>query len=125
MQTIKLVHGVMHNYHLLLSIIQPVGALKDTDLELCTEPIPVPAEGQLLVRNLFISIDPTHRIWMSDKAQYMPCVELDDVMRAATIGVVEASSDENFPVGCHVYGFGGCQEYFVGIPGVNVLVTNP
>jgi len=48
---------------------RPVGALKDTDLELCVEAAPVPKPGNLLVRNLYLSIDPTHRIWMSDRPQ--------------------------------------------------------
>lgn len=95
--------------------------LKDTDLELCTEPKPSPVDGQMLVKNMFISIDPTHRIWMSEKAQYMDNVKLGEVMRAATVGVVEESKCADFPVGCHVYGFGGCCEYYVGIPAVNVL----
>jgi hypothetical protein len=48
---------------------RPVGALKDSDLELVTEPKPSPGDGQLLVKTLWASIDPTHRIWMSDKPQ--------------------------------------------------------
>ena len=67
------------------------------------------------------SIDPTHRIWMSEKAQYMDCVKLGDVMRAATVGVVEESASADYPVGCHVVGFGGCCDYYVGTPGVNVM----
>ena len=55
---------------------RPEGVLKDTDLELCTEPKPSPVDGQMLVKNMFISIDPTHRIWMSEKAQYMDNVKL-------------------------------------------------
>lgn len=100
---------------------RPVGAIKDSDFDLVTEPMPVPEEGQLLVKNLFISIDPTHRIWASDRPQYMAPVNLGDIMRAATVGIVEASSLEDFPVGCHVVGFGGCCEYFIGIPNVNVF----
>jgi len=100
---------------------RPIGAIADTDLEMCQEAIPSIGEGQLLVKNLFISIDPTHRIWMSDKAQYMAPVDLNDVMRAATVGVVEASNDSAYPTGCHVVAFGGVCDYFVGIPGVNVL----
>jgi NADPH-dependent curcumin reductase len=67
------------------------------------------------------SIDPTHRIWMSDKAQYMDCVKIGEVMRAVTVGVVEESKNADFPVGCHVLGFGGCCDYYVGIPSVNVM----
>mmetsp|Transcript_42584 Transcript_42584/g.62662 ORF Transcript_42584/g.62662 Transcript_42584/m.62662 type:complete len:335 (+) Transcript_42584:173-1177(+) len=100
---------------------RPEGSIKDTDLEMCEEPKPTPEDGQLLVKNLFISIDPTHRIWMSDIPQYMPKVELGEVMRASTVGVVEESKDPNFAVGCHVFGFGGCADYYVGIPGANVM----
>lgn len=78
--------------------------------------------GQLLMKNVYLSIDPTHRIWMSDKPQYMPPVELGEVMRSATIAVVEESDDPvSYPVGDYFVCFGGCCEYFVGIPGVNVL----
>ena len=90
---------------------RPQGSVKDSDLELCREEVPQPADGQLLVKNLFISIDPTHRIWMSDKEQYMPKVELNDVMRAATVGVVEVSKDSSYPVGTHVLAFGGDEEF--------------
>jgi hypothetical protein len=100
---------------------RPVGAIKDTDLELCTEDKPAIADGQVLVRNEYISIDPTQRIWMSDKAQFMDPVNLGDVMRAATVGVIEESKSADFPVGAHVVGFGGCCDYYAGIPGVNVM----
>ena len=48
---------------------RPEGALKDSDLELVIEPKPAPGDGQLLVKNVWVSIDPTHRIWMSDRPQ--------------------------------------------------------
>jgi len=51
----------------------------------------------------------------------MDPVALDDVMRAATVGVVEESNSADWPVGTHVMGFGGVCDYFVGIPGVNVF----
>ena len=85
---------------------RPVGSIKQSDLELVTEALPEIGEGQMLVKNEFISIDPTHRIWMSDKAQYMPCVNLGDVMRACTVGTVVNSNNTDFPVGCRVVGFG-------------------
>lgn len=100
---------------------RPVGTIADTDLELVNEFLPRPAEGQLLIKTEYISLDPTHRIWMSDKAQYMPPVNLGEVMRAASIGVVEVSRNAEYPVGTHVVAFGGVQERFIGIPGVNVL----
>ncbi len=51
---------------------RPVGIIRESDLEFVTEPLPEIEEGQLLVRNEFISIDPTHRVWMSDSPQYSP-----------------------------------------------------
>ena len=51
----------------------------------------------------------------------MPCVELGDVMRAATVGVIEASDNAEWPVGRHVLGFGGLCDLYEGIPGVNVF----
>jgi hypothetical protein len=101
---------------------RPQGRVKETDLEVCQEPILPISDGQLLVRNCIISLDPTHRIWMSDKPQYMDPMELNDVMRALTIGMVQESHcPEQFPVGTYVIGLGGVCEYYVGIPGVNVF----
>ena len=99
---------------------RPVGEISDKDLELCVEDMPVASEaGQMLIKTLFVSIDPTQRIWMSDKAQYMPPVALGDVMRAASVGVVVASNDPAFAVGQHVVGFGGVAEHYIGVAGQN------
>ena len=67
----------------------------------------------MLVRNLYLSIDPTHRIWMSDVDQYMPPVELGDVMRGVTLGVVEESRSHVLAPGDFVTGRGGWQDYYV------------
>ena len=102
-------------------VARPSGPLKDTDLEMCTEAKPVRGAGQLLLRNTYLSIDPTHRIWMSDKAQYMPAVELGDIMRSVSLAVVEESDLPDYPVGETYVCFGGVCEYFVGTPGADVL----
>jgi len=100
---------------------RPIGQIADTDLELVTEPKPTPGPAQCLVKNLFFSIDPTHRIWMSDRPQYMEPVALNDIMRSSSVGVVEESNVPDYPVGTHVLGFGGIAEYYIGIPGVTIL----
>lgn len=51
----------------------------------------------------------------------MDPVAVNDVMRAVTVGVVEESRHAEWPAGTHVLGFGGVAEYYVGLPGVNVL----
>jgi NADPH-dependent curcumin reductase CurA len=87
--------------------------LTDDDFEVAELPKPEIGDKQLLVRNLYASLDPTQRIWTSDDPQYMPPAALGQPMRAATIGVVEQSNDPAVPVGAHVLGGGGIQQYYV------------
>lgn len=95
---------------------RPVGEIKAGDLELTDAPKPIPGKGEMLVRNVYLSLDPTNRIWMSDMEQYMPPVELGDVMRGGTVGVVEQSNADGFAVGDIVMpGMGGWQDYSIGM----------
>lgn len=106
---------------------RPVGDIQDGDLELVSEPAPTITDGQALVRNIYLSLDPTNRIWMSDVDQYLPPVEIGAVMRGGTIGVVEDSKNPDFPVGAIVSpGLSGWQDYDIALPGVaRVLPTIP
>jgi NADPH-dependent curcumin reductase CurA len=98
---------------------RPVGDIQDGDLELVSAPAPEIADGQALVRNIYLSLDPTNRIWMSDADQYLPPVEIGAVMRGGTIGVVEESRNPDFPVGAIVSpGLSGWQDYDVALPGM-------
>lgn len=93
---------------------RPVGDISEGDLELVSSEIPVPGAGEILVRNVYLSLDPTNRIWMSDQEQYMPPVAIGDVMRGGTLGVVEASNHPDFSVGDRVRpGLGGWQDYTI------------
>ena len=78
---------------------RPQGEIKTTDLELVEEPIRDLAEGEVLVRNVYLSLDPTNRIWMSDREQYMPPVQIGETMRGGGIGVVERSRSDRFQQG--------------------------
>lgn len=90
---------------------RPTGDIKPGDLELVESPIPVPGPGQVLLRTLYLSLDPTNRIWMSDMEQYMPPVALGEVMRGGTLCVVERSDNPAFKPGDVVSGIAGWQEY--------------
>jgi NADPH-dependent curcumin reductase len=92
---------------------RPVGDIKPGDLELVEQPIPVPGPGQILLRTVYLSLDPTNRIWMSDMDQYMPPVGLGEVMRGGTLAVVEQSNNPAYKPGDVVSGIGGWQEYAV------------
>jgi len=98
---------------------RPEGEIRDGDLELVETPIPTLPDGHVLVRTIYLSLDPTNRIWMSDMDQYMPPVEIGAVMRGGTLGVVEESRDPNVPVGSVVLPFTGWQDYSV-VPGAMV-----
>jgi NADPH-dependent curcumin reductase CurA len=90
---------------------RPVGEIKDSDFECREQAIPALQTGDVLVRNIYLSLDPTNRIWMSDRPQYMPPVELGDVMRGMAIGVVEQSENPHLQPGDLVSGMLGWQDY--------------
>ena len=92
---------------------RPVGDIKESDFEYREEPIPSPQQGEILVRTIYLSLDPTNRIWMSDMEQYMPPVEMGEVMRGGIIGVVEESKNQNFKQGDLVSGMLGWQDYVI------------
>lgn len=75
-----------------------------------------PAEGQVLVRNHYLSIDPAMRGWMNEGKSYIEPVRLGEVMRALGVGEVVASRHPQFPVGGFVGGALGVQDYFLGEP---------
>ena len=104
----------MPNNHQWILKRRPVGDIGPGDLEYITTQTQPLREGEVLVRTVYLSLDPTNRIWMSDQDQYLPPVEVGDVMRGGGIGVVEESRSSSYPVGAVVNtGLGGWQEYVV------------
>ena len=95
--------------------VRPVGNIKQSDFEYREEPIPSPSDGEVLVRNVYLSLDPTNRIWMSDMPQYMPPVEIGQVMRGVVLGVVKESKNPNFQTGDLVSGLLGWQDYALAL----------
>jgi NADPH-dependent curcumin reductase CurA len=90
---------------------RPKGEITPDVLSLETEAIPVPADGEVLVRVNYLSLDPTNRIWMSDIPQYMPPVGLGDVMRGIVCGTVIESRAPGFSIWDVVGGIGGWADY--------------
>jgi len=104
---------------------RPTSAITHEHLELRELAKPAPKDGEVLIKVKYVSIDPTHRVWMSSHDQYMEPVALGDVMRAAVIGeVVESNNVPNIAVGTFVSAFGGVQEYVVA-PGAAVQALDP
>jgi len=92
---------------------RPSGLPRRGDWEFTSEAVPAPVHGEFVVEISHLSIDPAMRGWMNARPSYMPPVEIGAVMRAGAIGRVIASEHPGFPVGEHVYGTFGVQEYAV------------
>ncbi len=78
---------------------RPQGEIQHGDLELIDEPIRDLDDGEVLIRTVYLSLDPTNRIWMSDQDQYLPPVQIGETMRGGGIGVVERSRSDKFKQG--------------------------
>lgn len=91
---------------------RPVGAFQDGDFTWTEETVPDLAAGDVLVRSIYLSLDPTNRIWASQDS-YLPAVKLGDVMRGGGIGVIEESKNAGFAVGDIVQGLFGWQQYYI------------
>ena len=78
---------------------RPQGLIQPGDLELVESPLGELAAGEVLVRTVYLSLDPTNRTWMNDTEGYLPPVGLGEVMRGLTLGVVEQSRSDRFAPG--------------------------
>ncbi|MBV8070004.1 MAG: NADP-dependent oxidoreductase [Acidobacteriaceae bacterium] len=90
---------------------RPVGLPKRSDWKLSEETLSDPAPGELLIKVLYISLDPAMRGWMNEMKTYVDPVKIGDVMRAIALGRVIASQDARFKEGDFVTGMFGIQEY--------------
>lgn len=90
---------------------RPVGAPTDTDFHLENSDKPAPGEGEMLLRSVYLSLDPYMRGRMSDAKSYAEPVAIDDVMVGATVCQVEASNHPEFEAGEWVLAYTGWQDY--------------
>jgi NADPH-dependent curcumin reductase CurA len=103
---------------------RPIGLPKPGDWQYTEEPVGEPGEGEVLVKVIYISLDPAMRGWMNDGRSYIAPVGIDDVMRALAAGKVVASNHPDLAVGDHVTGLLGVQEYAVA-KGHAVMKVDP
>ncbi|HLJ85280.1 MAG TPA: NADP-dependent oxidoreductase [Candidatus Angelobacter sp.] len=92
---------------------RPVGMPKRSDWNYTEEPVGKPAEGEILVKTLYISLDPAMRGWMNEGRSYIAPVGIGEVMRAGAVGRVLETRNPGFAVGDSVYGTFGVQEYAI------------
>ena len=92
---------------------RPIGVPDASTWNLQESPIPKAAQGQVVVKTHYISLDPAMRGWLNDQKSYIPPVELEAVMRAGTIGtVIESNDHPHYKIGDVLSGWGGVQQYF-------------
>ena len=103
---------------------RPVGLPRRSDWNVTEEPAGQPAEGEVLVKVLYISLDPAMRGWMNEGKSYIPPVALGEVMRAGAAGRVIASRHPGFIAGDHVTGVLGVQEHALA-QGKHLIKVDP
>jgi NADPH-dependent curcumin reductase CurA len=90
---------------------RPQGMPRESDLELYAAPIPEALDSQVLVRTLWLSVDPYMRARMTQGASYAPAVEIGEVMIGDVVAEVVESRHPELHVGDYVVGNLGWQEY--------------
>lgn len=92
---------------------RPAGWPKESDFRLEETPIPEPAAGEFLARNLYMSVDPYMRGRMNDTRSYVPPFQIDKPLDGGAAGRVLKSSHPNFAPGDFVMSMLGWREYYV------------
>jgi NADPH-dependent curcumin reductase CurA len=100
---------------------RPTGMVDQSTVRLEEAAVPEPGPGQALVRNRWLSIDPTIRTWMDDAPGYLPPIGIGEVIRAGGIGEVEQSKCDSLEPGDLVFGLAGWQDYVLGDTGFRAL----
>ncbi|HEX7424706.1 MAG TPA: NADP-dependent oxidoreductase [Terriglobales bacterium] len=90
---------------------RPTGWVTEENFKIVNTPVAKPAEGQILVRNHYLSLDPYMRGRMNDAKSYAAKQELDEVMGGRTMGEVIESRNPKFKAGDIVAGMYGWQQY--------------
>ncbi|MFH8792774.1 NADP-dependent oxidoreductase [Streptomyces sp. NPDC017941] len=103
---------------------RPHGWPVPEDFALREVPVEAPAEGRVLVRNLYFSVDPYMRGRMNDVKSYIPPFQLDKPMEGGAVGVVVASDADGFAAGDHVLHFAGWREY-ASVPAQHATKVDP
>jgi len=92
---------------------RPEGLVKDSDFELITEELGEIQEGEILIKNEYLSFDPTQRMWLTDLPGYLPPVQIDEVVRAGGMGRVLESKNPKYKEGDLIFGMVGWQTHLI------------
>ncbi len=96
---------------------RPQGHVTEECFELVETEIPALEDGQILIQNHYFAFEPAMRGWIDDAPNYLPPVQIGEVMRASAAGEVIQSKHPDYEVGDRVSGLFGWQEYTALTPG--------
>jgi NADPH-dependent curcumin reductase len=108
----------------IILVARPHGDPKESDFQIVERPVPVPGDGQVLIRNLMVSLDPYNRIIMGNANSDQPAIDIGDPMSGFAVAVVEQSNHPEFAVGDHVANISGWQDYALS-DGSDLRVVDP
>ena len=113
----------MTQYKAIRLVKRPELTITPDLFETVTLETPALEDGQILLRQTHMSLDPAMKGWMmEDRDSYIPPVELGEIMRSSGVAEVVESKNERFPVGARVVGMIGWTEYAVSTgEGLNIL----
>ncbi|AJE45803.1 NADP-dependent oxidoreductase [Celeribacter indicus] len=102
-----------HPNRRILLATRPDGRARQSDFELVETAIPAPKEGEVLLRNTLISMDPYQRNLMGNGSSELPPMELGTPMSGPTVAIVEESHNPDFAKGDYVQTWTGWQDYAI------------
>jgi len=103
---------------------RPVGMPAESDFELAEVTLPQVGEKQVLVQNIYMSVDPYMRSRMIDRKSYVPPFQIGQPLDGGCVGRVVASQNGQFQVGDFVLGMSGWREYFIS-DGTGIFKIDP
>jgi len=104
--------GVLENRQILLKK-RPVGVPTTDDFVTAEGSVGAPGPGEVLLKNLYLSIDPAIRGWMSDAKSYLPPIQIGEPIRSGTLSQIVESNADGWPVGQIVQALATWESYSV------------
>jgi NADPH-dependent curcumin reductase CurA len=114
----------MKNRRIILKA-RPVGIPQPGHFELDAAEVPAMQDGEFLVENIFLSVDPAQRGYVNEENNYAPPVALGAVMRALAVGRVQASRHPDYARDQYLYGWFGWQDFCVCRPAAVLRRVDP
>ncbi len=92
---------------------RPIGLVDESNFDFIEEELPAVKDGEILIQNEYLSVDPTQRMWLTDMPGYLPPIQIEEVIRSSGMGRVIQSKSDKFDEGDLVNGLVGWQTHLI------------